>query len=300
MVKSKSNAIANALHRFELGWTDEALNLLEQILANAGSQKEREQASLALGKLYLILNQPAKAIPLLENIDHNDPQVYFQIGLAHRVLKQWPQAVSALEKADQLIPDDPKILANLGWAYYQSGYKKSGQDLLTKSLRMDHMSVHTLADLARIYAADKKIYHAAACANRAFELDRQNTLSPETTKVLVACQKEINNHPPAPPKTKNMFEWQDYLGKIWKPGDVLRAAVPVFKPTTERELQHLGERFMKMWDTCPRPELGGQTPMELVNKKTKPSQMEPLQAPKFMPINIEKAKANTLRQNMVT
>lgn len=300
MAKNKTNSVAYALHRFELGWLDEALNLLEGIRTSTSSKKEQERASLELGKLYLILDQAAKAIPLLESVDHQDPQVYFRLGLAYRKLNQWTRAINALEKADQLIPNDPKILSNLGWVYYKNGQKEKGREFVIRSLRLNHMSVHTLVDLARMYASEKRIHYAAACAQRALELDLTNTLAPDTAKMLISYKNESKKHPPRPPKTKNPFEWQDYYSKIYEPGDELRAALEVFNPTTEKDLQQLSDKLEKLWNTSLRPELGERTPLEVINKKIKSSQVDQLQPPRFMSINSDKAEANVLRKNMVT
>ena len=105
--------ISQAQRRLELGYWQEALQLLEKAAREATAESERVTAYLEMGKLHHVLAQHEQAVQVLSQAVQLSPehaQAHYLLGRAYCSQERWQQARAALEVADRLIPDDPAIL----------------------------------------------------------------------------------------------------------------------------------------------------------------------------------------------
>ena len=294
-----STEIKTALKRFELGWPEEALALLDQAQQQAQSPAARQALAVEEAKLYLALRRADETVQALSPFAGPDAQLTYLRGLAYRQLGRWPLAVAAFESADQLAPDDPAVLANLGWCLHQHGQRNRGRAILERALRLDLGRLPSALDLALLYADLGRYQAAAACAQRAFFISAGSPLAQEILEwvtELRASRGGPKPRRPAPPRTDR--DWRQLIAEAEKPLDLMQLAIDRFKPQTERELNQLAERMMGWWNTTPRPELGGLTPDQVMQQEVRPSQVEIPPPPPWLALDPVGAAANPLRQNM--
>lgn len=104
---------------------DEAMQAYQNAVAwEAQSGAKSPEPYIFLSRLYLIENQPEKAVPFLVQAVADFPEVsavHEQLGKAYATLHQLPQAQEQLEKAAALEPNVAGIHFLLGQVYRQLG-----------------------------------------------------------------------------------------------------------------------------------------------------------------------------------
>jgi hypothetical protein len=292
-----STEIEAALNRFELGWPEEALALLDQVQAQ--NPAARQALALEQARIFLALRRADEAVQALSPFTGPDAQLEYLRGLAYRQLGRWPQAVAVFESADQLAADDPAVLANLGWCLHQQGQRNRGRAILERAQRLDLGRLPTALDLALLYADLGRYQAAAACAQRAYFISAGSPLAQEILEwvtELRASRGGTKPRRPAPPRTDR--DWRQLISAAEKPLDLIQLAVDRFKPQTERELNQLAERMIAWWNTTPLPELGGLSPDQVLRQEVRSSQVEIPPPPPWLALDPAVAAANHLRQNM--
>jgi superkiller protein 3 len=104
----------------------------DQAIAPLGKALELRQAEgrgnmevvLALGRCHLQLNQPARALPYLETLTKQQPDVavnFYLLGFAYANLKRTDEAVKALKTSAKLDPKDADTWYYLGVLQYRAG-----------------------------------------------------------------------------------------------------------------------------------------------------------------------------------
>jgi arylsulfatase A-like enzyme/Tfp pilus assembly protein PilF len=116
----------------------------------------------------------ATAIPLLEHVVANDPQIphaqYF-LGVAYKEMREYDKAILHLDKAIQLVPDSMMAHYEIALALYQKGDLKPSATHL--EIVVEHSPDWTDArfSLAAIYARTDHIPEALANLDTTLELD---------------------------------------------------------------------------------------------------------------------------------
>lgn len=77
--------------------------------------------------------------------------IFYEHGTESLVGKNYSEALDALQKADQLTPNQTKILNNLAMAYYFKGAHKEATQMLKKSLEVDPKNSDARNNLASLY-----------------------------------------------------------------------------------------------------------------------------------------------------
>jgi tetratricopeptide (TPR) repeat protein len=301
---SIEQTITQARQRLELGYWQEALQLFKQAAEEAETEAKRALlADLEIGKLYLALGQPEQAEEPLSRAGQALPenaQVHYLLGNAHRRLEQWDKAAAALERADQLVPSDPAILADLGWVVFQRGDRKRGKQLVEQALRLDLGRIPTALDLALIYADEGNLQAAIVCAQRAYQLTLGGIEAREVLDLLYALRDQIGVAEPATRrKPRSEQEWRELISLTDRPTDLAQSAADVFQPRDVEELQRHLDRILGWWNTTPRPELGGLSPEEVSKQQPRQSKVEPSPTPRWLKLDPGVATENILRRNMV-
>ncbi len=90
--------------------------------------------------------------------------LYFAAGTQSLVERQYTEALQNLTKANELAPNSPEILNNLGMAYYFKGETNLAVKTLRRAMQLDEGNSDTKNNLASIYykqgdvAAAEKLY----------------------------------------------------------------------------------------------------------------------------------------------
>jgi Flp pilus assembly protein TadD len=131
--------IASALD--ELGNTDEAIKLLEGMMAE---RKDRADAAQSLGDLLRTKERFADAakaydvaIQRTANPDKRNWPLFYARGIVLERSKQWPKAEADFRKALELAPDQPYVLNYLGYSWIDQGMNlDEGKKLLEKAVSL--------------------------------------------------------------------------------------------------------------------------------------------------------------------
>jgi type IV pilus assembly protein PilF len=103
-----------------------------------------KRITLAIG--FLALYGCASA----DKSDHERAILHMQIGTGYLAQGQYPQAINELTKAEQLDPKDPKILNNLGLAYFVRGKTKLAETKFHAAIVQDPNFSEAKNNLARV------------------------------------------------------------------------------------------------------------------------------------------------------
>jgi tetratricopeptide (TPR) repeat protein len=156
----------------EMGRRDEAVKLLQDALTRA---PEDDDLQLKLGAVFEEAGEIENAEKAFRSILERDPLHapalnYLGYMLADRGLRL-PEAITLIERALQVDPDNPAYLDSLGWALFKQGkvdeaeapLRKAAEALATQSVIQDH--------LGDVLAVRGKIDEAIAAWQRALEGD---------------------------------------------------------------------------------------------------------------------------------
>jgi Tfp pilus assembly protein PilF len=86
--------------------------------------------------------------------------LHMQMGTGFLSKGQYPQAMSELLKAEQLDPENPIILNNLGLAYYMRGRAKTAEEKFRKAIKIASKFSDAKNNLARVLIDDRKLDEA--------------------------------------------------------------------------------------------------------------------------------------------
>jgi Flp pilus assembly protein TadD len=140
-----------------------------------------------LGDLYLQVGSPALAIDPLEKAVAAAPQhpySQFLLGCGLGRTGNFTRAIHHLLIADQLRPNNPEILRNLGWMKSMHGEVKEGRELLRKSIRLNPKNSLAYNDLgvSYMFTSDMDLRMAKRYIGKALELDPENKFIQGTWK----------------------------------------------------------------------------------------------------------------------
>jgi Tfp pilus assembly protein PilF len=96
----------------------------------------------------------AKAIEYLERAIREQPnyfEAYNNLGVQHRKLRQWKQAIAAFERAIELRNDSAKPYLNLGTVYWELGHTPQAISNFEAALRLDEDSLPAHSALGQLF-----------------------------------------------------------------------------------------------------------------------------------------------------
>lgn len=86
--------------------------------------------------------------------------MHLQIGTGYLSKGQYPQAIGALQKAEELDPSNPYTFNNLGLAYFVRGKYKEAEAKFREAVRLDSRYSDAKNNLARVLIELKKVPEA--------------------------------------------------------------------------------------------------------------------------------------------
>jgi serine/threonine protein kinase/tetratricopeptide (TPR) repeat protein len=99
---------------------------------------------VALGRLYVRINQASAAISVLRQVTQRDPAMWegwYELGRAHMKAKEWKLALSALEQARQWNFEEADIYSAMASCYLKTNKKAEARQMVRESLQRDPNNV---------------------------------------------------------------------------------------------------------------------------------------------------------------
>jgi tetratricopeptide (TPR) repeat protein len=105
-------------------------------------------------RLYLLRRYEEAAASLRDalEMDDNFPNAHWNLGLVYAQLKEFPSAVSELQKADTLFRGNPLVLGALGYVYAASGDPSHARTVLRQLENQSRQQYVDPESFALIYA----------------------------------------------------------------------------------------------------------------------------------------------------
>ncbi len=165
-----------------MGKTEEAIHWLEGV---AETEKFADSQRYFLASLYAKLSNYDKSVALIEGILKRDPENAQALNfIGYSLLErgqEMDKALSYIEHASKLRPDDGYILDSLGWYYYKTGDTKQALKHIQKAWGMQKDDVVITKHLAQVYLKMQKLkeaqkYFVEALKNCKVESERSEVL----------------------------------------------------------------------------------------------------------------------------
>lgn len=99
----------------------------------------------------ILSNQYAEAQDVLLDAlqdDPDNPEAYYLLGDVLCKLQRFKDAITALQKADRLLPKHPRIYHLLGWSIFMDGDVEAGRVFMEVALKAEPDDIQLLTDLA--------------------------------------------------------------------------------------------------------------------------------------------------------
>lgn len=160
-----------ALLHMDHGDVAAATKLAEEVLR---SSPENTHAALVVGTASIESQEIARAGEQFERILAREPdngRAWLGIGLARLYLQQHLDAVTALEKATQLLPESVGIRVTLGWATITARNLVRAEQIFRTALEIDHNFAEAHGGLAAALALQSRVEQARESIKRARGLD---------------------------------------------------------------------------------------------------------------------------------
>lgn len=145
-------------------------------------------------------------ISVVQRIEEEYPALIDSDLLHHKggcyiVLGQYETALDVLKRADELEPDDPIILGNLGHAYVELGQYNDARRVFGKILVSDEDLSYSYLGLVRIVAATGEENNKIVYLKEAHDRATRENVSGNTLMSLWAELNKISASPDAAQKT---------------------------------------------------------------------------------------------------
>jgi tetratricopeptide (TPR) repeat protein len=265
----------HALRTLGRGQYKPALRQLEKLLPLVQADSAlSEQVHLAMADAYLNLRELPSAIRHAETaIELNSESYwgYYLLGFSYSVNENWPQAVSALRQAMALKPDEVEYYRSLGWALYNQGEaKQEGQELLEKALSMAPTHIPILTDLAVLHSQEQRFDQAVIFARRAVELAPSDPMARKVLANLSYVKQEFERlggqsaSKKLPSKPSTEAEWRELIAGSGDFNQVMQLWFDLHPAKDIDEINASLQQFNELWNSTPRPELGGRSPNEMI------------------------------------
>jgi tetratricopeptide (TPR) repeat protein len=99
---------------------------------------------IALGRLYVRMNQAQAAISVLRQVTQRDPAMWegwYELGRAHMKAREWKLALSALEQARQWNFEESDIYSAMASCYLKTNKKAEARQMVRESLQRNPNNV---------------------------------------------------------------------------------------------------------------------------------------------------------------
>lgn len=267
-----------AVYALQRGQYQQALRRLERLLAVAPDDPVwQEQVHLVMADAYLSLRDLDRAVQYATRAIELNPDSergYYLLGFTYSIQNDWAQAVPALRRAFESDPEEPEYHRALGWALYNQGETKEGQRLLEKALHLDPTQVTILTDLAMLKGQEQSFDEAIHYARRAAQLAPSDPMVQEILASLTHFKREFErlggqagSQPPAKPQTE--AEWREVIAATDNFNQVVQLWFDTHPAKDIDEANASLNELRELWNSTPRPELGGRSPNEMMNRPPK-------------------------------
>lgn len=184
-----------------------------------------------------------------KEINKTKSDLYFAEGTERLVNQEYTEALRNLIQADELDPDNSKIINNLAMAYYFKGKAEMAKNLLNKSMKLDPKNSDAKNNLASIYFNEKKYLEA----KKLYEEITADLLYGHTYRVyynLALIELEFNNREKAITLLEQAIGNRiDYcpagyrLATLYKEMGQYKKSLDTFKDTTKENCAQNPEPF---------------------------------------------------------
>ena len=171
----------------------EAETLLNEAKTLASTPQEQALVESDLGNLAVQRNQATAALQHYQQAAEIDPNldgIWFRIGLMHRNLQHFADAIPAYQRAIEQNSQDLLSYAELGAIYLNQREFTKARELTEQGLRAMPKSVHLLAMLSSIYLEMNDLRHARAVLTEAEQVNPNYEL---VQAVRDELQRRISN-----------------------------------------------------------------------------------------------------------
>jgi len=237
-----------------------------------------ERVCLGMADAYLSLRELPAAVNHAKMALEFNPEnayAYYLLGFAHSIDNAWDQAVSALHEAAILAPDEPEYARALGWALFnQDETDPAGLTMLEKTLQMAPTHIPTLTDLAMAHNQVQDFDQALIYARRAVGLAPSDPKAREVLDRIKYFKAQFErfgvestsktSKPSQNPSTE--AEWRELIAKTDDYNDLVQFWIDLHPADDMDDLNAGLQELQELWNTTPRPELGGRSPNEMMGR----------------------------------
>ncbi len=273
--------LKRALHALERGQYQLALRQLERLLPlTQGDPALQEQVYLGMADALLNLRDLPPAIRQAQaaiNLNPASERGYYLLGFTYSVQNNWAQAIPPLRRALELNPENAEYYRSLGWAVFNEGQAKAeGQTLLEQALQMAPTEVSILTDLAMVHAQEQRFDQALVYARRAVELAPNYPLAREVLTNLSHFKREferLGGQPPSrklPTRPTTEAEWREVIAATDDFDHLIKLWLELHPAKDLAEINASMRVLNDLWNSTPRPELGGRSPNQMMGRKAAP------------------------------
>lgn len=153
----------------------------KQLKAMIADDPDNMRGYLALGGVYATTKDFRKAADLYDKAvatikkpDRTHWPIFYQRGIAHERLKEWPKAEENFKQALKLFPDQPQVLNYLGYSWVDMNINlEEGLDMIRKAVELRPQDGYIVDSLGWAY------YRLGRYDEAVKEMEKAVTLRPE-------------------------------------------------------------------------------------------------------------------------
>ena len=271
--------LTRAFRALEQGQHRKALRHLEKLLPlTEDNPALGEQVHLAMADAHLTLRNLPQAIEHAETtltFNAESDRACYLLGFAHSIKGDWPQAIQAMRRAVALDPAEAEYYRALGWALFnQDQSKEEGQTLLEQALNMAPTHIPILTDLAMLHSQAQRFDQALIFARRAAELAPSDPMARQVLAGVTHFKREFERLGGQPaskpaPKPSTEAEWRELIAVTPDFKQVMQLWFDLHPAKDLDEANTSLQQLNELWNSTPRPELGGRTPNEMMGRSGK-------------------------------
>ena len=273
---SPETQLQRALDLLERGQFRRALRRLENLLPRVQNDPTlAEQVYLTMADAHLTLRDLPQTISCANSALELNPEnghAYYLLGFAHSVATNWKRAVQALRQAVALNPDQAEYYRSLGWALFnQDQADQEALVSLEKALNMAPAHIPTLTDLAMLHSQTENFDKALTYARRAASLAPSDQKTQDVLKFVTHFKQQFErlggkpaSKPPAKPSSE--AEWREVIAATDDYNEVMQLWLDLHPANDIDDLNVSLQEFNDLWNSTPRPELGGRSPNQMLGR----------------------------------
>lgn len=195
IAQSTSNKeLARGISLFNSGKFTDSISAFSRVITLNPPSKIKNQALIGRAQAYLIIKQPALAIPDLTSIKYSPNKTEAQgqrdliLGVAFIQLKNYNSAVKWLSQAVKLMPNNASAYSNRAVAYQSLGKLQAATKDLQSSLRLSP----TPATVYNLAVLEKKKKNYQRCFKLLSEIEKSETPYPGVFLQKGLCAAKLN------------------------------------------------------------------------------------------------------------